>query len=1168
MKTTWRRRLNRGGLALSLAAASTVVGLATNVTTATADPATGGTTGQGTLTESEIGKLVASMTLLEKSNFVHGGTDPAAECAKATVGCVGQAGYVQGVARLGIPSLRLTDGPAGVRLSYPTTALPAPVGLSATFDRAASKRFGEVMGDEGRATNQDVLLAPMVNLTTVPTAGRNFETLGGEDVFLAGELVEHQVEGIQEKGLIATVKHFVMNDFENSRQQTSVKIDERSFREGELQAFEKAMKAHPGAVMCSYNRIKIDDAQDTYACSNDDLQNGVLRGELGFDGMVMSDWGATHRLSDMPNGLDIQMPNGGIFNLANLTNATTNGTTKTEGTNDLPADRARTAQEWNDAVDSAVTHVLTAMNDVGLLEGTEYGSKFSGDPSPVVPARPTMAGLKDSSFQAAKDIAEESATLLKNDAATLPLKGSDFSGDGVLMVGPTSVTPYIGGGGSANVTPYDDAPSPYGALKSAAPADGKVTYSRGYDLDGSVVPTSVLAPPADSPFVGQTGLVRTQISPTVPAAGTAPAACATACAPDVIEPTVDHTASTGTLAAGTAWRWQGTLTAPSDGDYQLKIFVKNQSSAQLYLDGGLTNADRRINLGPYGVASGGIGGSTVSSWHKLTQTAKSHDPAAGKLHQGTYSVTLKAGEARRIDLRAFANATDDLSVRFAWVTPETKNAAITAAVDAAKTAKKVVVFAYDEGTEGSDRGGNSIADGLKLPGYQDELITALAAVNQNTVVVLNTGDAVLMPWAGSVKSILEMWYPGQRGGTATADVLTGAVNPSGKSPITFPASGTQVPQYDPACTDTAVTGNCSLYPGAAETGFLGVDKHSFRTIDYARNGIFTGYRWYDKANQEPLFPFGHGLSYTTFDYSNLKTVPNADGIRVSFTVKNTGGVAGTEVPQVYVGGDPTADIPMAKRALAGFERVSLGAGKSRTVTLQVDKRQLSYWSAKDDAWTLSPAGRSIEVGTSSRVMKLTKSDAAASVASATLSRGPDANGWYNHPVSVTARVEGLDAGAATCETKTYRGPDSGSVVVPVSCTGGGKTYTAKAELKYDATAPTTKVTTHSSKVSGWKVLRGTASAGKGSPVATVGVKLVQHRSSRWYAWSGKSWKSAKTRTSAWAKAKEVTVTPTSSGRWSTKLADVKKGTVSIRTRATDQAGNRSSVATSTTRIKR
>ncbi len=174
------------------------------------------------------------------------------------------------------------------------------------------------------------------------------------------------------------------------------------------------------------------------------------------------------------------------------------------------------------------------------------------------------------------------------------------------------------------------------------------------------------------------------------------------------------------------------------------------------------------------------------------------------------------------------------------------------------------------------------------------------------MVVLNTGDAVLMPWADSVKSILEMWYPGQRGGTATADVLTGRGQPERQVADHVPGVGQPGAAVRPACTDTAVTGNCSLYPGAAETGFLGAAKHSIRTIDYTKNGIFTGYRWYDRQNEEPLFEFGHGLSYTTFDYSNLKTVPNADGIKVSFTVKNSGDVAGTEVPQVYVGGNPEA----------------------------------------------------------------------------------------------------------------------------------------------------------------------------------------------------------------------------------------------------------------------
>lgn len=169
----------------------------------------------------------------------------------------------------------------------------------------------------------------------------------------------------------------------------------------------------------------------------------------------------------------------------------------------------------------------------------------------------------------------------------------------------------------------------------------------------------------------------------------------------------------------------------------------------------------------------------------MTQTAKSHDPNSPKLHQGSYTVTFAAGETHTLDLRAYAQAAKPLLVQFRWITPEWQQAKIDEAVAAAQGASKVIFFAYDEGTEGSDRGGNSVAAGLTLPGYQDQVIAAVAAANPNTVVVLNTGDPVLMPWVNSVKAILEMWYPGQMGGVATANILLGKVNPGGKLPVTF-----------------------------------------------------------------------------------------------------------------------------------------------------------------------------------------------------------------------------------------------------------------------------------------------------------------------------------------------------------------------------------------------
>ena len=278
-----------------------------------------------------------------------------------------------------------------------------------------------------------------------------------------------------------------------------------------------------------------------------------------------------------------------------------------------------------------------------------------------------------------------------------------------------------------------------------------------------------------------------------------------------------------------------------------------------------------------------------------------------------------------------------------------------------------MIFAYDEGTEGSDRGGSNQGTGITLPGYQDALIAAVAAAQPNTVVVLNTGDPVLMPWAGSVKSILEMWYPGQMGGPATADVLLGNANPGGKLPVSFPADATHFPTYDPNCTDTSATGNCPLYPGVEQLGPLGT-LHSYRqttNLDAGSgNGIFQGYRWYDQHGVAPLFPFGYGLSYTTFGFSNLSVTPRADGsVDVAFDIKNTGAMAGTDTPQVYVGPGPAiAGVQQAVRSLRGFDRVSLAAGETKHEVITLAPRSFQYWSAAQNQWVTNPGPRSFYVG--------------------------------------------------------------------------------------------------------------------------------------------------------------------------------------------------------------
>jgi beta-glucosidase len=553
-----------------------------------------------------------------------------------------------------------------------------------------------------------------------------------------------------------------------------------------------------------------------------------------------------------------------------ITHAVLNGTDAVPVANDWPAVPAHSAAEWKAALDTAVFHILTSMNKAGLLEGTQYGSHFT-DGTPYVPPRPDLAALKPGDFDVAEDVAEKSATLLKNDG-TLPLTASDLH-KGVVVMGPTATAPYLGGGGSAHVTPFEPVQSPLAALRASS---SNVSWVPGYDLDGELVPSSAVTAPG-----GQPGWLRSQISTTQPASGSPPAPCSGGCAADRVEPVVNAIGADA-LPAGTAWRWQSTLSAPSAGAWQLKVFVGGQSAAQLFVDG-LTTAQRRINLGAFGT-TGGIGGSATPAWDGLNQTQNSHDPDLPQLQQGAFSVTFAAGETHTLDLRAYGNATDPLQVRFAWVPPDWQAQKIAEAVAAAHAARKAVIFAYDDGTEGVDRGGNDQVAGLKLPGYQDDLIAA----NPHTTVVLNTGDPVLMPWAGYVEAILEMWYPGQLGGPATARALIGDDNPSGKLPVTFPADGTHFPTFDPGCTDTSITGNCPLYPGTAQPGFVS-GLHSYRTItNQLTNGIFQGYRWYDKHDVAPLFPFGHGLSYTKFKYSKLDVSPHGDGFDVSFVVRNTG----------------------------------------------------------------------------------------------------------------------------------------------------------------------------------------------------------------------------------------------------------------------------------------
>ncbi|HEX8105613.1 MAG TPA: glycoside hydrolase family 3 C-terminal domain-containing protein [Solirubrobacteraceae bacterium] len=268
----------------------------------------------------------------------------------------------------------------------------------------------------------------------------------------------------------------------------------------------------------------------------------------------------------------------------------------------------------------------------------------------------------------------------------------------------------------------------------------------------------------------------------------------------------------------------------------------------------------------------------------------------------------------------------------------------------ARGADVALVFVADSQDEFGDKPCLSLQCGSS-PNHasrdQDGLVRAVAAANPETVVVMQAGGPVLTPWRDAIRALLQVWYPGQVGGEAIAALLFGDADPSGKLPATFPRAEADEPVTSP-----------EQYPGVAENA-----RYS--------EGVFVGYRHFDERGIEPAYPFGFGLSYTSFALSKLKVAPRGEGVRVRATVRNTGARAGTEVAQLYVGmPDPRPGVAQPPRQLKGFARVALSPGQRRRVTFELDARAFSYWDTRSQAWTVAPGCYAIAVGTSSRDLPL------------------------------------------------------------------------------------------------------------------------------------------------------------------------------------------------------
>jgi beta-glucosidase len=392
-----------GGASAALLASSVVLG---SCEESAVEPDT------GRPVEERVKELIDQMTLGEKVQMVHGAQP--FEIAS---------GYVPPVSGLGIPELQLADGPVGIRFQGPATAFPATIALAASWDRDLAREEGGALGREAKAKDQDVLLAPALNLDRVPVNGRTFEYYS-EDPYLTSRMVVESVRGIQSEGTIATAKHYVANNQEVGRGQISANVSQRALREIYLPGFEAAVReANVGCVMAAYNKVN-----GTYCTQNEQLLTDTLKHEWGFEGFVVSDWDATHSTVLAANaGLDLEMPTGEYF-----------------------GDRLRQAVLDSEVsmatLDDKVRRILRQM----VLSGALDDRKKGGPGEANTPRHQALA----------RRIAAEGTVLLKRRDSTLPLDRQELSS--IAVIGPRADAAKVGGGGSSEVIP------PY----SVSPLDG------------------------------------------------------------------------------------------------------------------------------------------------------------------------------------------------------------------------------------------------------------------------------------------------------------------------------------------------------------------------------------------------------------------------------------------------------------------------------------------------------------------------------------------------------------------------------------------------------------------------------------------------------------------------------------------------------------------------
>ena len=782
--------------------------------------------------------------------------------------------YTVPVERLGIPSIKMTDGPNGARgaggfaSDVKAACFPAGISLASTWDTDLLERVGDALAREARMKGARVLLGTTVNIQRSPLGGRNFECFS-EDPYLIARMAVAYIHGLQSGGVGASIKHYVCNDEEFERFTISSEVRERALREIYLLPFQAAVReVQPWTIMAAYNLVN-----GTPASENPYLLTEILRHEWGYEGVVVSDWfmSVKSTAASVNAGLDVEMPS-----------------PKWRGEKLLAA--VERGEVTEATIDTSVRRLLQLLVKAGLFEHPETMPEQSTD----LPEHRALI----------RQVASEGCVLLRNEQHVLPLQRERLTS--IAVIGPNARVAQIMGGGSAQVnvhyaiTPFEGIANKVGEHTSVRYEQGCTNHRYQPLLDMDLL----LADKEGS----EHGLAIEYFNNSDLSGA----------------PIFKETKTTSELM------WFGEM--PEGVDPQQFSFR---------VTGRFT--PRETGNYTFGLVSGGPGRFSIDGrvlidkWSQPKAMGVEDFLGAAETQE---TLTLEAGGTYLLTLEYAKPKESPLAmVRLGCLPPQPSDAIERASALAATSDVAIVCvgFGGDWQSEGFDR------PNIDLPGKQDALVEQVAAANPRTIVVLNTGSPITMPWLSSVAAVVQAWYPGQECGNAIADVIFGDTNPSGKLAQTFPVRLEDNPAY-------------LNFPG--ENGKV-----------YYGEGLFVGYRYYDEKKITPLFPFGFGLSYTTFDYGPLSLsapeISPDDTLQVSVEITNTGQRTGKEVVQLYVC-DRQASLQRPEKELKAFAKVQLEPGERKTVTLSIARDALAYYDDLAQKWVAEAGEFEVLVGASSQ----------------------------------------------------------------------------------------------------------------------------------------------------------------------------------------------------------